>query len=818
VGFSTTITIVLATLLVSVPLSSAAAPLAALSPAERAAFIEQYCSECHNAEDWAGSLAFDQLSVADLHTAPDVWEKVVRKLRVGMMPPQNAKQQPTVALRHAAITSLVSQLDKTAKAKSDPGPYLLRRLNRAEYQNAIRDLLDLEVDAATLLPPDDSAYGFDNNAEALGTSPVLVEQYLSAAGKIASLAVGDIDTGPSAYTFRIRQDASQDIPVQGMPVGTVGGGMLHTVLPLDGEYRLDVTFFKSNLGAMKGLELAHQVEIAVDGERIHSASLGGKEDFTALMQNITEAAAAIEARSSTVAKLSAGPHDFSVGFVYQGATQNSQRLQAFLRSSQDLLDVTGHPHIETLTITGPYKVTGPGDTPSRRRIFSCRPAAPTAEPSAQELSCARDILSRLARQAYRGVVAAKDIDVLLAFFSEGRKRNGFESGIQTAVERLLASPKFTFRIERDPTNAKPNVAHHVSDLELASRLSFFLWSSGPDEELLRLAEQKKLAKPKVLEQQVQRMLADPKARALVDNFAGQWLYLRNLRSMVPNSTGFPNFDDNLRQALLTETELFFQSIVQDDRNVLDLMNADYTYLNERLARHYGIHDVYGNHFRKVQLKDEARWGLLGKGSVQMVTSHTDRTSPIVRGKWVLENLLGAAPPAPPPDVPPLPPDTEGGQVITMRERMQAHSTNPACATCHAMMDPIGFSMDKFDAVGSWREHEAGIDSSRINATGVLLDGTAIDGPIELRQALMQQPEIFVNMLTEKLMIYALGRGTVASDMPEIRKIVRAAEKEEYRFSQLISGVVRSVPFQLRMSAAQEPQVTTTGAERSAHVD
>ncbi len=796
-GLSRTITS-LAVLLLTTRFSYGASPL---STAEREQFIRHYCSDCHNAEDWAGSLAFDQLSSADLHSNPEVWEKVVRKLRVGMMPPQNAKGHPPPALRQAMIGSLVQQLDQ---AKPDPGPFLVRRLNRAEYQNSIRDLLDLDIDASTLLPPDDSAYGFDNNAEALGTSPVLVEQYLSAAGKIAALAVGDAGTGPSAYTFRIRQDASQDIPVQGMPVGTVGGGMLHTVLPLDGEYRLDVKFYKSNLGALKGLELIHQMEITVDGERVHSASVGGNDDFLALMRNIANGAEAIEARSSTVTKLGAGPHDIGVGFVYQGATQNSQRLQAFLRSSQDLLDVTGHPHIETLTITGPYKVTGPGDTPSRRRIFTCRPQAQTSAPSETELQCAHTILSALARQAYRGAMTPRDIDTLMTFFTQGRARNGFESGIQTAIERLLASPKFTFRIEADTEQVKPGFAHRVSDVEFASRLSFFLWSSGPDEALLKLAESKQLSNPKVLDQQVLRMLADPKAHALVDNFAGQWLYLRNLGSMVPNSSGFPDFDDNLRQGLMTETQLFFESIVREDRNVLDLMNADYTYLNERVARHYGIHDVYGNHFRKVQLKDEARWGLLGKGSVQMISSHTDRTSPIVRGKWVLENLLGAPPPAPPPDVPALKPvdDSDGGKVVTMRERMEAHRTSPVCAACHAMMDPIGFSMEKFDAVGAWRDHEAGIDSTLINSTGVMLDGTKIDGPIELRRALMKQPEIFVTMLTEKLMIYALGRGTVATDMPAIRQIVRDADKS-YRFSQLIGGVVRSVPFQMRVSSQQE---------------
>ncbi|HWK55087.1 MAG TPA: DUF1592 domain-containing protein [Hyphomicrobiales bacterium] len=776
-------------------------------------FTDTYCMECHNSEDWAAGVAFDLLPLSDVHSNRDLWEKVLLKLRVGMMPPAIAQEQLPMDERQAVISSLEEKLDDIVRDAPDPGPALIRRLNRAEYQNAIRDLLDLDVDAASLLPPDDSAYGFDNNAQALGVSPVLIEQYLSAAGKIAALAVGDLETGPSAQTFRIRQDASQNIPVLGMPVGTVGGGTLHTVMPLDGEYQLDVKLYKSNLGVMKGLELPHQLEIAVDGERVHLVTIGGEDDFKALMHNITEAAEAIEARSSIVLALPAGPHDISVGFVYEGAIQNSQRLQAFLRSSQDLLDVTGHPHLESLTVTGPYNVSGSGDTPSRRRIFSCLPQEQRAELGSGELECAREIISALARQAYRGTDTPNDVDVLMQFFALGRDHNGFEFGIQSAIERLLASPKFVFRAERDPANAPPGTVHPVSDHELASRLSFFLWSSIPDETLLQLADSGRLSDPGILDQQVKRMLVDPKARALVDNFAGQWLYLRNLDSIVPNSSGFPDFDDNLRQAMRTETELFFESVVREDRSIVDLMNADYTYLNERLARHYGIKGVYGNHFRRVSLEDESRWGLLGKGSVLMISSHTDRTSPIVRGQWVLTNILGAPAPAPPPNIPPLPePSDAEGLVQTLRQRMEMHRNNPACSSCHEMMEPIGYSMEYFDAIGAWREREHGIESPLIDATGRLLDGTFVEGPAQLRKALMRQPEIFVTTATEKLMVYALGRGMVPADMPAIRRIIRDSREKDYRFSSLIAGIVHSVPFQMRVSSSAVDALAARGNE------
>jgi Protein of unknown function (DUF1592)/Protein of unknown function (DUF1588)/Protein of unknown function (DUF1587)/Protein of unknown function (DUF1585)/Protein of unknown function (DUF1595)/Planctomycete cytochrome C len=757
------------------------------------ALVRRYCLDCHNSTDLTADLSFEHADFAHVGQNPDVWEKVIRKLRAGMMPPAD-RPQPGADQRAELVSWLERRLDRAAAASPDPGPSLLRRMNRAEYANAVRDLLHVDIDSKALLPPDDSAYGFDNIADALGTSPVLVEQYLSAAGKIAALAVGDRDAGPAAQTFKIPQDESQTIPVIGMPLGTVGGGVAHVVLPLDGEYRLDVTFFKSNLGAMKGVELPHQIEIAVDGERVHLASIGGPEDFAALMKNITEAADAISKRSSTTAKLTAGEHDITVGFLYDGATLGSMRLQPFLRSSQDILDVTGHPHIQTLTVTGPYNPTGLGKTASRDRIFVCHPAS-----AGEERRCASEILSQVARRAYRGMDTEDDLNELLAFYESGHEQRGFEGGIQTAIERALSSPKFLFRIERDPPAAAPGATYPLPDVELASRLSFFLWSSIPDDELLDLAHDGKLANPKALKAQVVRMLADPKAHALVDNFAGQWLYLRNLDSFQPNSSGFPNFDDNLRQGLKKETELFFESIVKDDRSVVDLMTANYTFLNERVAKHYGIPGVYGPQFRRVELTDEVRWGLLGKGSVLMVSSHTDRTSPVVRGKWVLDNVLGTPPPAPPANVPKLD-EIDPKGVMSLRQRLEAHRKNPVCASCHATMDPIGFALENFDAVGAYRDYEKGIGSTRVDASGRLADGTVINGAVELRHAILRNPEIFVSTVVQKLMTYALGRGLSGRDMAVVRSIVRDTAKDDYRFSSVVLAVAESVPFRERKAA------------------
>ena len=784
------------------PATPAPARPVAASPAptqSHKATLDRYCVTCHSDRLKTAGLTLESIDTTNISAAPDVWEKVVRKVRVGMMPPQGSPA-PDAASRAALVSWLTGELDAHAAAHPDPGRPLVHRLNRAEYGNAIRDLLDLEIDPASLLPADDSAYGFDNVADVLGVSPVLLERYLSAAGKVSALAVGDPDSGVASETFRVRQDASQDRHVEGLPIGTVGGMLAHTTLPLDGEYVIQPRLFRTNLGAMRGLEYAHQLEITVDGARVHLASFGGDDDFKASLKNPTLAGDDVEARSRARVRLTAGPHTIGVAFIEKTAAQNSWRLQPFLRSSHDTFDPTGYPHIDVFSVTGPYNATGSGDTPSRRRVFMCRPAT-----AAEEEPCARRIVSTLARLAYRGQATDEDIQRLMSFYTTGRREGNFEKGVQLALQRMLASAKFALRVERDPANTKPGSVYPLNSLDLASRLSFFLWSSLPDDELLRVAEQGKLRTPVVMRQQLRRMLADPRSEALVSNFAGQWLYLRNLKNMVPLSTEFVDFDDNLRRAFGQEAELFFASIMRENRSVLDLMDANYTFINERLAKHYNIPGVYGSHYRRVTLTDEARRGLLGKGAILMVTSHTDRTSPVVRGKWVLDNLLGAPPPPMPANVPPL--DENGqqaGRVLTMRERMEVHRRNPVCANCHKIMDPIGLAMENFDAVGSWRTREGGTHGTAIDASGVLLDGTKVDGIVSLRKALMRNPEIFVGTFVEKMMTYALGRGVAATDMPTVRQIVRIGASQNYRFASMVEGVVNSPAFQMRrVPTAQE---------------
>jgi hypothetical protein len=777
------------------PAKPAVAKPAAPSPVpaqSHKATLDRYCVTCHSDRLKTAGLTLESIDTTNVAAAPDVWEKVVRKVRVGMMPPQGSPA-PDAASRTALVTWLTGELDAHAAGRPDPGRPLVHRLNRSEYGNAIRDLLDLQIDPSILLPADDSAYGFDNVADVLGVSPVLLERYLSAAGKVSALAVGDPESGISGETFRVRQDASQDRHVEGLPIGTVGGMLAHTTLPLDGEYVIQPRLFRTNLGAMRGLEYAHQLEITVDGARVHLAAFGGDEDFKASLKNPTLAGDDVEARSRARVRLTAGPHTIGVAFIEKTAAQNSWRLEPFLRSSHDTFDPTGYPHIDVFSVTGPYNPTGSGDTPSRRRVFMCRPSA-----AAEEEPCARRIVSTLARLAYRGQASDDDIQRLMSFYAAGRRDGNFEKGVQLALQRMLASAKFALRVERDPANARPGQVYPLNNFDLASRLSFFLWSSIPDDELLRVAEQGKLRTPLVLRQQLRRMLADSKSEALVTNFAGQWLYLRNLKNMVPLSTEFVDFDDNLRRAFEQEAELFFASIMHENRTVLDLMDANYTFVNERLAKHYNIPGIYGSHYRRVTLTDEARRGLLGKGAILMVTSHTDRTSPVVRGKWVLDNLLGAPPPPMPANVPPL--DENGqqaGRVLTMRERMEVHRRNPVCANCHKIMDPIGLAMENFDAVGSWRTREGGTHGTAIDASGVLLDGTKVDGIVSLRKALMRNPEIFVGTFVEKMMTYALGRGVAATDMPTVRQIVRDGASQNYRFASMVEGIVKSPAFQMR---------------------
>jgi cytochrome c553 len=760
--------------------------------------VSTYCVTCHNDKLKTGGLALDRPELADIAAHADVWEKVIRKVRTGMMPPAGVPR-PNAAERDELLSSLVATLDAAARTRPNPGRPLVHRLNRAEYANAIRDLLALDVDVSTMLPADDSSAGFDNNADVLGVSPVLLESYLTAAERISALALGDRSLPPAGEIHRVRQDESQDRHVPGLPLGTVGGILIDTTLPLDGEYQFRVTLFRTNLGTMRGLEYEHQLEISVDGERVHLAAFGGDQEIVASSDNPTTTGDAVDGRFTARVKLKAGPHKIGVAFLEKTQALNTRRLQNYVRSSSDTIDFSGYPHIDEVILTGPFNATGAADTPSRRRLFVCTPKT-----QADEAGCARQILATVGRRAYRSDLSERDLATLMEFFRQGRTDGGFDSGIDLALRRVLSSPKFIFRTERDPAGLAPGAAYRVSDVDLASRLSFFIWSSIPDDELLDLAARGALSRPATLERQVRRMLADPKAQTLVDNFLGQWLQLRNLKSKQPNSHEFPDFDDNLRQALHAETELFFGSIIREDRSVLDLMTADYTFVNERLARHYGIPNVYGSHFRRISLPDETRRGLLGKGAVLMVTSHPHRTSPVIRGKWVLENILGAPPPPPPDVVPPFEEETAAAKPKSVRERLEAHRRNPACAGCHRMIDPAGLALENFDAVGAWRTRDGGTRGAPVDASGQLVDGTKVDGVVALRQALMREPDIFVGTVTEKLLTYALGRGLGASDMPAVRAIVRDASRDDYRFSSIVLGVVRSAPFQMR-AAAERPK-------------
>ena len=796
----------IASLTVALPRAEAPqAPPRPVSSAETLdrSVVDKYCVTCHNQRLKTGGLTLDTPDLANVAAHSDVWEKVIRKVEAGMMPPAGVPR-PDAATRKALVANLEGVLDRAAKASPNPGRPLVHRLNRAEYANAIRDLLAVDLDVSALLPPDDSSAGFDNNADVLGLSPVLLESYLTAAERISALAVGDPKTPPMGELFRVRQDESQDRHIDGLPIGTVGGLLIQTTLPLDGEYQFQVRLFRTNLGTMRGLEYPHQLEISVNDVRVHLASFGGDKEIASSSDNPTITGDDVDGRFTVRVPLKAGPARIGVAFLEKTHALNTRRLQSYVRSSADTIDFSGNPHIDEVILTGPFKVTGVGDTPSRRRIFVCQPKG-----AAEEQTCAQRILTTLARRAYRGDVAKDDVPTLMDFYQRGRDGGSFDSGIDLALRRLLASPKFLVRVERDPAAVPAGGAYRLSDLEIASRLSFFLWSSIPDDTLLDVASKGGLKSAAGLDQQVRRMLADAKSQAFIDNFVGQWLQLRNLKTKQPNSHEFPDFDDNLRQSLGTEAEMFFASIMREDRSVLDLMTADYTFLNERLARHYGVPNVYGTHFRRVTLKDETRYGLLGKGAVLMVTSHPHRTSPVLRGKWILENVLGAPPPPPPDVVPPFEEDAGAAKPKSVRERMEQHRRNPACASCHRMIDPAGLALENFDAVGAWRTKDGGTRGAPVDASGQLVDGTQINGVVELRAALLRDPETFVRTLTEKLMTYAVGRGLTGTDMPAVRTVVRDSAREQYRFSSVILEIVRSVPFQMRMKApAGEGAIST----------
>jgi mono/diheme cytochrome c family protein len=754
------------------------------------ATINQYCVACHNERVKTAGLALDSASLDRVGEHAETWEKVVRKLRGRMMPPPG-RPRPDEAAYNAVVSSLENSLDRAASAAPNPGrTETFRRLNRTEYQNAIRDLLALDIDVSALLPKDDVSHGFDNVGTAQ-LSPTLLERYLAAAQKVSRLTVGSPLSSPASHIVVLPSDLTQEDHADGLPFGTRGGTMVRYNFPLDGAYEIQVRLSRDRNENVEGLTEPHQVEIALDGKRV--------EVFT-VKPNRNQSGAyyadeAVDKNLKLRLPVEAGPHELAVTFLRKTFALPETERQPY----QAHFNMDRHPRIQpavySVSITGPFEPGTATDTPSRDRIFVCRPSGPSAE-----ADCAKKIVATLARRAYRRPVSDADLQAPLAFYNAARADGGFDAGIEMALRAILASTEFLFRVERDPNNVAPGTAYRVSDVELASRLSFFLWNSIPDPELLDLAVRGVLKEPAVLEAQTRRMLADPRSEALVTDFAGQWLYLRNLAASIPDARMFPDFDDNLRQAFRHESELFFDSIVKEDRSVLDLLRADYTFVNERLAKHYGIPNVYGSRFRRVTLgNDSVRGGLLGQGSILTVTSYANRTSPVLRGKWVLENILGTPPPPPPPNVPPLPDNHAGGRALSMRERMVQHRANPACSGCHQLMDPAGLSMEHFDAIGRWRARtEAG---TAVDASGGLPDGSTFDGMDGLRRAILNRPELFVSTLTEKLLTYALGRGLEYYDAPTVRAIARDARLNDYKFSSLVLGVVTSSPFQMRMKEA-----------------
>jgi mono/diheme cytochrome c family protein len=808
---------------------------------DQRALLDRYCVTCHNQrmkERGSVPVAFETVDLANIAGHAKVLEGIVLKMRAGLMPPASAPR-PDKAAHDGFVTWLETALDRAAAAQPNPGrtePF--HRLNRAEYRNAVRDVLDLDIDVASLLPADDASYGFDNIAGVLKMSPTLMERYLSAAQRVSRLAVGTPSLVPRIDYFRIPDDLSQDIHLPGMPLGTRGGTRIPYAFPMDATYEVRVRLARDLNESMPLYTEAQVVDVLLDGERVGGFTLPGVSNQPAAprtpppaapraappistdaeppaapaISQVTQAiritAKEREARNHADDKwdlrvpVTAGQHEVVVTFANRTSALDEGVRLPFLRpypAGVNINETRLGAHLLSIEIAGPYDATGHGESASRRRIFTCQPEkdALGRRSAEREVGCAKTILSKLARRAYRRGVTDADVEPLMAFYREG-KQAGFDAGIERAIRRLLVSPEFLARVERDPAGVKPGQVYRISDRELASRLSFFLWSSIPDETLIALAEKKQLGDPATLAAQVKRMIADPRAEAFVRNFAGQWLFLRNLEAAVPVQSAFPDFDDSLRQAFRTETELFFDSIVRDDRSAFDLLRADYTFLNERLARHYGIAGIRGSHFRRVVLGPEAaRSGLLGQGSILTVTSYPDRTSPVKRGKWILENLLGTPPPPPLPNVGELKPTGAGGAVLSMRDRMAQHRANPTCASCHSMMDPLGLALENFDAVGKWRT--LGESATPIDVAGVLPDGTKFEGPAGLRASLLRSNR-FVATLTEKMMTYALGRGLEHYDAPAVRAVLQNAQRDDYRLSSLILGIVQSTPFRMRKAA------------------
>ena len=757
--------------------------------------LEQYCFSCHNERRRVGDLALDALDMADVAERADVWELVVRKLRTGAMPPAG-RPRPAEAVSNDFATWLEGELDRAALENPDPGRPTLHRLNRSEYRNAVRDLLAVDIDVS-LLPADNAAYGFDNNADALTLSSALTGRYLGAAAKISQLALVRPRGTPAPETFFVPTDRDQSTRISDdLPFGSRGGTAFRYYFPADGEYLFEMRPKDrgNNLGIQGVTDEPHQLVVSLDGLRVWTGTVQNPEGLRG-----AERKARILESMRFRAPVKAGSHLVQVYFAARTSAYVEDLFDPYLRRDP-YKAANGEPVVSTVTITGPQPDTGAAtdgarDSPSRRRLLVCMPTSAEVEEAA---TCAKTILSTLARRAYRRPVTDADLEIPLALYREGSSAGGFESGIELAVRGILVSPNFLFRFEDQPSSVAPNTPYRISELELASRLSFFLWSSIPDDELVDVAVQGTLHDPEVLREQVRRMLADPRSQALVDNFAGQWLHIRNVAGFRPSPELLFHFDDNLRMAFERETKMFFESIIRENRSVLSLLDADYTFLNERLAKHYDIPGVYGERFRRVALPaNSVRRGLLGQGSILTGTSRPNRTSPVIRGKWILENILGAPPPPPPPDVPDLEEERDPRKVLPIREQMAAHRANPVCASCHAQMDQLGFALENFDAIGEWREiYPSGLP---VDASAEFPDGTTFDGPAELRQLLLGQSESFLTTVTDRLLTYALGRGLEATDAPYVRRIKREAADENYAFASLIQGIVTSTPFQMRMA-------------------
>jgi mono/diheme cytochrome c family protein len=772
------------------------------------ALLNQYCVTCHNNKLKTAGLQLDSLDADHVGDRADLWEKVARKLRTGEMPPAGLPR-PDKATYANVTAELETALDAAALARPNPGRVAVHRLNRAEYTAAVRDLLGIDVDGKALLSADAADQeGFDNVASVLSVSPVLLENYLSAAHTISRIAVGDLTLHPAVETYKYSKVLIQDDHMNDLPFGSQGGALIPYYFPLDGEYTIKVKLRRQNYEYIVGMGEPHQVDIRLDGVRIKRFTLGGEakgmtspENFVGNTQGSPEyevymhtADAGLEVRIP----VKAGKHEVSVSFVRrfwepEGILQPPQI--SYGRTTNEYYH--GNPAVEFVYIGGPYGATGHGDSPSRRKVFVCTP-----KDAAGEEPCARQILSTLAARAYRRPVTDQDVNTLLGFYRAGRDEKDFDEGIQKGVERILAAPAFLFRVESVPANAPPGSAYRLSDLDLASRLSFFLWSSIPDDELRNLAVHGQLKDPKVLEQQVQRMLHDPRSRALVDGFANRWLGVSKLGGVVPDTDLYREFDENLRDAMAKETQIFVASQMQADRGVMELVTADYSYVNERLARHYGIPNIYGDRFRRVTFTDGERGGLLGQASILSVTSYPNRTSVVLRGRYLLTNLLGAPPPPPPPNVPALKDAGQDGQPRSLRARMELHRANAVCASCHQRMDPLGFALENFDALGKWRTES---DGAPIDASASLPDGTRFEGVAGLRTLLASHKEDFVRTFTEKLLAYAIGRGIETADLPAIRKIARDAAPD-YRWSGIVTGIVNSVPFSMS-TAGNAPAVS-----------